>query len=138
VLRTLLAWDGSYAEEDSAGTVAPGVAAWQTFKDQLQAIALAPLGPAGELIGGGEPNSEHIFDADLGQAYALRTLGPAGYRRAAAQTYAALVKRFGSADPAAWREPRTMAPESSLGAEQPPPMPFFDRGTFEELTELGR
>jgi acyl-homoserine lactone acylase PvdQ len=137
VLRTLLAWNGSYAQEDSAGTVAPGVAAWQEFKDRLQAIALAPLGAAGQLIGGGEPNSEHLFDASLGQAYALRVLDAAGYRRAAAQTYSALVKRFASGDPSRWREPRTMAPESSLGAEQPPPMPFFDRGTFEELTELG-
>jgi hypothetical protein len=24
-----------------------------------------------------------------------------------------------------------------FGAEQPPQMPFFDRGTFEEVTELG-
>jgi len=64
-------------------------------------------------------------------------LGPAGYRRAAARTYAALVKRFRTRDPAYWREPRTYAPETALGAEQPPPMPFFDRGTFEEVTSLG-
>jgi hypothetical protein len=30
-----------------------------------------------------------------------------------------------------------MFQESSLGAEQPPPMPFFDRGTFEQVVELG-
>jgi hypothetical protein len=30
-----------------------------------------------------------------------------------------------------------MAPETAIGAESPPPMPFFDRGTFEEVTELG-
>ncbi len=59
VLRTILRWNGSYNETDSSGTVDPGVAAWQTFKDQLQAVALAPLGPAGQLIGGGEPNDEH-------------------------------------------------------------------------------
>jgi hypothetical protein len=137
VLDTILHWDGSYARTDAAGTVDPGVAAWQTFKDELQALALAPLGAAGQLIGSGEPNSEHIFDVNLGQAYALRTLGPAGYRRAAAATYAALVKRFGTTDPARWRAPRTNAPESAVGAEQPPPLPFFDRGTFEEVTELG-
>jgi hypothetical protein len=27
--------------------------------------------------------------------------------------------------------------QSALGAEQPPPMPFFDRGTFEQVIELG-
>lgn len=80
---------------------------------------------------------EHVFDVDLGQAYALRTLGPAGWRAAAATTFAALVKRFGSADPGHWREPRTMFSQTALGAEQPPPLPFFDRGTFEQVLELG-
>ncbi len=137
MLSTILAWNGNYAQENAGGKVAPGVAVWQTFKDKLQARALARLGPAGTLIGGGEPNSEHLFDVNLGQAYALRTLGPAGYRKAAAATYAALVQRFGSGNPDAWQASRTLAPETALGAEQPPPMPFFDRGTFEEVTELG-
>jgi penicillin amidase len=137
VLRTILAWDGSYNETDASGTVDPGVAAWQTFKDQLQAIALAPLGPAGQLIGGGEPNDEHTFDVDLGQAYALRTLKPPAWRRAAAATFAALAKRFGTSDPTHWRDKRALFPQSSLGAEQPPDMPFFDRGTFEQVVELG-
>jgi hypothetical protein len=30
-----------------------------------------------------------------------------------------------------------MADQSILGAEQPPPMPFFDRGSWEQLVELG-
>jgi penicillin amidase len=137
VLRTILAWNGSYAAEDASGLVDPGVAAWQTFKDRAQALAIAPLGAAGSLIGASEPNSEHLFDVSLGQAYALRTLSAAGYRSAAAATYAALVQRFGTADPAGWRAKRTFAPETALGAEQPPPMPFFDRGTFEEVTEVG-
>ena|GEM_PF-3194714 len=136
VLETILRWSGSYALEDAGGTVDPGVAAWQTFKDKLQALALAPLGAAGRLIGGGEPNDEHDFDVDLGQAYALRVEGPAAWREAAARAYDALSARFGSSDPARWRQPRTMFPESELGAEQPPPMPFFDRGTFEEVVEL--
>ncbi|HEV3130024.1 MAG TPA: penicillin acylase family protein [Solirubrobacteraceae bacterium] len=137
VLRTILKWDGSYNETDSAGTVDPGVAAWQTLKDQLQAIALAPLGPAGQLIGGGEPNTEHVFDVDLGQAYALRTLKAAAWRRAAAATFDALAKRFGSSDPTHWRGKRALFSQSALGAEQPPDMPFFDRGTFEQVIELG-
>lgn len=137
VLRTILNWNGSYAQTDQAGTVDPGVAAWQTFKDRLQAIALAPLGTAGQLIGGGEPNDEHVFDVNIGQAYALRTLGPAGWRRAAAATFTALSQRFGSANPSAWREPRAMFDQTALGAESPPPMPFFDRGTFEQVVSLG-
>jgi penicillin amidase len=137
LLRTILAWGGSYARENAQGTVAPGVAAWQAFKAAAQALAIRPLGGAGQLIGSGGPNSEHLFDVSLGQAYALRTLDSAGYREAAAAAYAALVRRFHSARPSAWREPRTFAPESALGAEHPPPMPFFDRGTFEEVTALG-
>jgi penicillin amidase len=137
VLRTILNWDGSYNETDSSGTVDAGVAAWQAFKTQLQKLALAPLGAAGQLIGGGEPGKDHAFDVDLGQAYALRTLGPAGWRQAAAATFTALAAKFGSSDPAQWREPRPMYDQSALGAESPPPLPFFDRGTFEQIVELG-
>jgi acyl-homoserine lactone acylase PvdQ len=136
VLRTILAWNGSYALTDASGTVDPGVAAWQELKDQLQKLALAPLGKAGQLIGGGEPNGEHVFDVDLGQAYALRALGPAGWRRAASAAFAALASHFGSSDPSKWRAPRAMYPQTEFGAEQPPPMPFFDRGTFEQVVEL--
>jgi penicillin G amidase len=137
VLRTILGWNGSYLVTGPNWTVDPGVAAWQTLKNQLQAIALAPLGRGGRLIGGGEPNDEHVFDVNIGQAYALRTLGPSAWRRAAAATFGILSKRYNSTDPAAWREPRAMFPQSALGAEHPPPMPFFDRGTFEQVVELG-
>jgi len=137
VLRTILAWSGSYVQTDPSGTVDPGVAAWQELKDQLQKRALAPLGKAGRLIGGGEPNEEHVFDVDLGQAYALRTLGPAAWRRAASAAFAALSSHFNSSDPSKWRAPRAMYVETEFGAEQPPPMPFFDRGTFEQVVELG-
>jgi hypothetical protein len=30
-----------------------------------------------------------------------------------------------------------MYAQTEFGAEQPPPMPFFDRGTFEQVVELG-
>jgi penicillin G amidase len=137
VLGTILAWNGSYGDESANGTVDPGVAAWQDFKNQLQALALAPLGGAGQLIGGGEPNDEHLFDVNIGQAYALRTEGPAGWRKAAAATFTELVNTFHSSDPASWRQARTMTPETVLGAEQPPSIPFFDRGTFEQVVALG-
>jgi penicillin amidase len=137
VLQTILRWHGSYLDTTTNGTVDPGVAAWQTLKDRLQRIALAPLGAAGRLIGGGEPNDEHVFDVNIGQAYALRTLSPRSWRHAAAATFRILSRRYHSANPASWREARAMFPESALGAEQPPPMPFFDRGTFEQVVQLG-
>jgi len=136
VLRTILHWNGSYATTNAGGSVDPGVGAWQTFKDKLQALALAPLGAAGRLIDGGEPNDEHVFDVNIGQAYALRSVGPRGWRRAAAAAFTSLVQQFHSTSPATWREPRAMFKQSALGAEQPPPMPFFDRGTFEQVVEL--
>jgi hypothetical protein len=73
----------------------------------------------------------------LGEAYALRTLGPSGWRRAAGATYRALVHRFKSGRPRHWRQRRTYYSETALGAEKPPPMPFFDRGTFEQVVALG-
>ena len=45
-LATLLAWDGDYATTDAAGTVDPGVAIWEEFKDRLEAILLKPMGDA--------------------------------------------------------------------------------------------
>jgi penicillin G amidase len=137
VLTTILHWHGSYLATKPDGTVSPGVAAWQALKDQLEGIALRPLGAAGRIIGGGEPNDEHVFDVNIGQAYALRTLRPRAWRRAAGDTFQVLSKRFHSPNPASWREPRAMFPQSALGAEQPPPMPFFDRGTFEQVIQLG-
>jgi hypothetical protein len=50
---------------------------------------------------------------------------------------AALDERFGSADPARWREPRRMYGPGSQGAATMAPFPFFDRGTFEQVVELG-
>lgn len=136
VLRTILGWNGSYVRE-SHGKVEPGVATWQEFKLQMQRLALRPLGAAGRLIGGGGPNDEHRFDVSLGQAYALRALPPSGWRRAAAATFTVLARRFRTHDPHRWRAARAMFPESALGAETPPPLPFFDRGTFEQVVALG-
>ncbi len=137
VLSTILAWGGSYVATNSRGDVSPGVAAWQAFKTAAQNIAVGRLGKGAFLIGGGQPNSEHIFDVSRGPAYARRTLRPAGWRTAAARAYTALVAKFHSGKPAAWAAPRTLADQSVLGAEQPPPMPFFDRGSWEQLIELG-
>jgi penicillin amidase len=137
VLKTILAWDGSYSETDTAGTVDPGLAAWIEFKSQLQKLAIGPLGQAGQLIGGGGTSQNHEFDASIGQTYALRTARPVAWREAAAAAFTALSARFHSADPATWRTPRAMYHQTILGAEQPPPLPFFDRGTWEQIVQLG-
>jgi len=136
LLRTVLRWDGNYDRTDANGTVDPGAAAWLELRNRMQRLAVAPLGEAGRLIGMEQPNDEHDFDVSIGQAYALRTLRPGQIRRAAAQAYSALGARTGSGDPSRWRTPRDMFDQTSLGAEQPPPMPFFDRGTFEQFVEL--
>jgi penicillin G amidase len=135
LLHTILAWDGSYDRADAHGLVDPGVAAWQAFKDAAQALSLAPLGAGARILAGGEPNEEHVFDVSWGQAYALEHLSPTGYRAAAASAYASLAQRLGP-DPSDWRQPRTLVKQSSEGAEQPPPLPFYDRGTWEQLVEL--
>ena len=137
VLATILAWGGSYVATHAHGDVSPGVAAWQAFKAAAQRLAVGRLGPGALLIGGGQTNSDHIFDVSLGQAYALRTLTPAGWRAAAGAAYGTLVQQFGSGVPARWAAPRTLANQSILGAEQPPDMPFFDRGSWEQLVALG-
>jgi acyl-homoserine lactone acylase PvdQ len=136
VLQTILSWDGNYDRTDANGTIDPGAAAWQELKVEAQKLALARLGPGADLIGGELPNDEHVYDVSLGQAYALRTLGAADVRTVAAGVFDALSKRFGTSDPSKWRDKRAMFEQTILGAEQPPPMPFFDRGTYEELFEL--
>jgi penicillin amidase len=137
VLQTILHWNGDYNTTDSNGTVDPGAAAWQEFKLEAQRYELAKLGPGAELIGGEQPGTSHHYDASLGQTYALRTMSPAEYRSVAAGVFDALSKKFQTSDPSRWRDKREMYEQSSLGAEQPPPLPFFDRGTYEELIELG-
>ena len=136
VLDTLLDWDGSYHRTAADGTVDPGVATFEEFKAQLikrdrtrfkaGAAELAP--PRTSLF--------HLFDASNGEAHALRTLNAANYRSAAAATFTVLAERFGSPDPATWREPRRNVTWGVQGLGSPPPMPFFERGTWEQLVEL--
>ena len=78
-----------------------------------------------------------MFDITNGEAFALRTLSPSGYRRAAAATFTALAKRFGTEDIGTWREPRRMYELDVQGAGSAPDLPFFDRGTWEQSVALG-
>jgi acyl-homoserine lactone acylase PvdQ len=138
VLGALLAWDGSYERAAPDGTVDPGVAIWEEFKDRAEAIALgAEPGPGVRSLAGGTGRS-HAFDISNGEAFALRTLGPAAYRRAAVATFGVLAERFSSPDVSSWREPRRLYDVSSQGAGSlDEPFEFFDRGTFEHFTEVG-
>jgi penicillin amidase len=149
VLGTLLTWNGSYAEAKDDGTVEPGVATWDAFRARLGKLVARRYGAAAPLADGetaldplygayhhGTPY--HLFDASHLQSTGLRTLGPAAYRRAAAAAFDDLVERFGSHDATAWREPRRMYEVGAVGATAAEPLPFFDRGTYEQFVELGR
>jgi penicillin amidase len=139
VLDALLAWDGSYHAVDANKTVDPGVAIWEQFKDEAEEIALdrlaSPVSGARHLAGG--TGSSHAFDISNGEAFALRTLSRGGYRLAAEATFAKLAERFKTQDVAGWREPRKMYEMTAQGAGATGELPFFDRGTWEQLVELG-
>ena len=137
VLNTLLAWDGDFTRTAPDGTVEPGVATWEQFKAAAQLVALGPPTPATEGLLG-KPGAEGYLESTLGETYALRTLDADDLRRAAADAAAALTARFGSADPAAWRDQRAMVSPEVQGLAVPPAIPLQDRGTFELAVELGR
>ncbi|MDX6672213.1 MAG: penicillin amidase [Solirubrobacteraceae bacterium] len=149
VLRTLLAWDGSYDRTAPDKTVDPGVATWDAFRSELDKLTRGQLGAAavGWLANEGalqflnpgfhQGAPYHYFDATHPESFALRTQTRTGYRLAAERAFDVLARRFGTQDPARWREPRRMFDFQGLAGAQPPPLPFFDRGTWEQLVELG-
>jgi acyl-homoserine lactone acylase PvdQ len=132
LLDTVVAWDASYDETDAAGTVDPGVASWEALKDA--AVGTLPRASR-DWLGG--PGGSHVFDFGGADAVAFLRLNAAGIRKAAGGAAAALTKRFGSADPATWREPRRMYAVGASGLAPKPPLKFYDRGTWQEAYELG-
>jgi penicillin G amidase len=146
VFDTLLAWNGHYDQTAGDGTVDPGVATWEAFRQAAGKLAIEPLGPAARWLtdegalqstipGYDQGAPYHYFDAAHTESYGLRTLDAAGYRRAAAAAFDELKQRFGTDDATKWREPRRMFPVTIQGAGSPPDLPFFDRGTYEQLVE---
>ncbi len=135
VLDALLAWDGDYASTDGAGTVAPGVAIWEAFKEEAARQGTAPLGTGADRFEM-QPGSSHVFDVTAREAYGLRTLDAKGYQRVADAVAGQLAEKYRTADTARWREPRAFYDVVVQGAAQPPPLPFFDRGTWEQFVEL--
>jgi penicillin G amidase len=135
LLGAVLAWDGDYDRRAEDGTVDPGVAAWQELKKQLTDRTLAAFGPAGRRFGTGT-SSTHVYDISNGTAYAFRNASPGDVRAAAEAAFAELAKRFGHEDVARWRDPRRMYDAAAQGAGSPPDLPFYDRGTWEQIVEL--
>ncbi len=137
LIAELQSWDGNYDREAADGTVDPGVAIWEEYKDRLEAILLNPMGDGAEILAGGT-GSSHEFDISNGEAAAIRLLGPKQYGKAATAAAAALTARFGSADPATWREPRRMYEVGAMGAGASPDIEFFDRGTWNQSVMVGK
>lgn len=136
VLDTILAWDGNYVRTADDRTVDPGVATWEAYKTALADRAVRGFAK-GAAAFEDEPGTSHIFDITDKESYALRTLSRGNYRVAAATAFDALAKRFGTDDPARWRAPRAFYDVEAQGAAQAPPLPFFDRGTWEQFVEVG-
>jgi penicillin G amidase len=130
VLDTIVAWDGNYDRADAAGTVDPGVAAWDALTDAAEGSL-----PRAARTWLGGPGRSHAFD--FGGAAATAVLNGGNLREFAATAATALQSRFGSADPARWREPRRMYQVTATGGASPPPLKFYDRGTWQQSIELG-
>ena len=126
LLDTILAWDGNYDRTDAAGTVDPGVAAWEALKKA--AVTLLPAG-AGQWLG--PRGGSHPFDFGAAEGVAFLELTDAGLRRAATDAANAL------GDPGTWRQPRRMYDVTVLGVAPKPALKFYDRGTWQQAVELG-
>ncbi|MEA2472169.1 MAG: penicillin amidase [Thermoleophilaceae bacterium] len=138
VLDTIKHWNGSYHQVDANGTVDPGVAAWQAFANGALKIAFGKLYDSPDLhLFETSPGGSHKFELSNVQVYALRTIGPRGWRQAAKLAFPALQARFGTPDPAKWRDKRLMYHPSAQGAASFPDIPFLDRGTWQQVVELG-
>ncbi|HKP88367.1 MAG TPA: penicillin acylase family protein [Thermoleophilaceae bacterium] len=137
VLKTILRWQGNYARTDAKGRVAPGVAAWRTFMAEAQKRMFGRFTGEGVESVLDTRGGSHLLESTWGEVYALRHLPRRTLRAVAAKSFGILVGRFGTANRARWREPRQMYETSSQGAASMGDIPFFDRGTYEHVVELG-
>ena len=138
VLETIKRWNGSYHQQDANGTVDPGVAAWLAFADGAVKVAFGKLWDHKELgLLGTGAGSSHAFELSNVRTYSLRKLDARGWRQAAKLAFGALSAKFGTSDPAKWRDKRRIYNTSAQGAASFPDIPFFDRGTWQQVVELG-
>jgi penicillin amidase len=137
VLDAILKWSGTYHRTGSDGKVDGGLAAWDAFGPAAKEVRLGRYGEGVNSLGH-SAGSSHKFEVTSLESFSLRTLGPRGYRQAAEKAYDELVKKYGSGNPSAWRQTRPTYSASSQGAAAfPEPFPFFDRGTWLQVVELG-
>src|SRR5215217_103823 len=132
LLDTIVAWDGNYDGQDASGTVDPGVAAFEALKE-----AVEDTRPAAAVTLLGQRGGSHPFDMGAAEAQGFHSLSTAGLVKAAGAASRTLAARFGTADPAAWREPRKLYSVQVQGVASAPRLEFFDRGTFSQAVELG-
>jgi penicillin G amidase len=137
VLEVLKRWNGSYHAQDANGTVDPGVATWHAFANAALKIGFGKNWDHKELsLFETSPGSSHRHELSNVQVYALRTIGPKGWRQAAKLAFPALEAKFGTSDTSKWRDKRLMYTPSAQGAGSFDPIPFFDRGTWQQVVEL--
>ena len=60
-----------------------------------------------------------------------------GFFAAAGEAADALERRFGTGDPAAWREPRRLYDVEVQGVAPKPRLEAYDRGTWQQVVALG-
>ncbi|MDQ3934936.1 MAG: penicillin acylase family protein [Actinomycetota bacterium] len=138
LLEVIKRWNGSYHEQDANGTVDPGVAAWVAFGEGAVKVAFGKLWDHKELgLLGTGAGSSHAFEMSNVKVYALRKLTVKGWRQAAKHAFNSLAARFGTTDTSKWRDKRRMYNTSAQGAASFPDIPFFDRGTWQHVVELG-
>ena len=132
LLDAIVAWDGNYDREDANGTVDPGVAAFEALKDAAENTL-----PAAARRWLGQRGRNHPFDIGAAEAAGLHGMRQSGLIAAAGRAAGALQQRFGSADPATWREPRRLYDVQVQGVAPKPRLKFYDRGTWSQAVELG-
>ena len=137
VLQTIKSWNGSYHVQDANGTVDPGVATWHAFANAAVKIAFGKNWDHKELgVFGTGAGSSHRHELSNVQVYALRTIGAKGWRQAAKLAFPDLEASFGTGDPTKWRAKRLMYSPGAQGAGSFEDIPFFDRGTWQQVVEL--
>ena len=120
------------------GRSIPGVAIWEEFKDQVEAISLGKLGADGQRNRRQDLELAHVRHHERRSRSAYGSEDADGYAKAAAETFDKLSARFGTNDVSAWREPRRMYPVGAQGAGATPELEFFDRGTWNQSIAMGK
>jgi penicillin amidase len=132
VLDTIVAWDGNYDRTDAAGTVDPGVAAFDALKDAAERRL-----PNSAIVWLGQRGGSHPYDIGGAEAAELNAADAKGLAKIATAAAARLQAQFGSADPAAWRTPRKLYDVQVQGVGPKPTLKFYDRGTWQQAAALG-